>query len=336
MNQPMGRQSFKFESPPVITAWASIAGKKEKEGPLGHTFDFTHKDTYFGQKTWELGEKRMQQLALQTLAKKAGIKQSEIDVVFSGDLLNQCIGSSFTLCNTGIPHLGLYGACSTMAESLLMASMAVGGGFRNRAVAMTSSHFASSERQYRFPLGYGGQRTPTSQWTVTGTGATMLCKNGKGPTITSCTIGTVIELGIKDANNMGAAMAPAALATIKAHLEDLKETPDDYDLIVTGDLGQLGKEILLTMAQKDGINLGGKLTDCGTLVFDPTKQDVHAGGSGCGCSAITLCGHLLNQIQDGTLRKILFCGTGALLSPTSTQQGLSIPGVCHAVCIEGG
>ena len=336
MNQPMGRQSFKFESPPVITAWASIAGKKEKEGPLGHTFDFTHKDTYFGQKTWELGEKRMQQLALQTLAKKAGIKQSEIDVVFSGDLLNQCIGSSFTLCNTGIPHLGLYGACSTMAESLLMASMAVGGGFRNRAVAMTSSHFASSERQYRFPLGYGGQRTPTSQWTVTGSGAVMLCKNGKGPVITSCTVGTVIELGIKDANNMGAAMAPSALATIKAHLEDLKESPDDYDLIVTGDLGQLGKELLLTMAQKDGINLGGKLTDCGTLVFDPTKQDVHAGGSGCGCSAITLCGHLLNQIQDGTLRKILFCGTGALLSPTSTQQGLSIPGVCHAVCIEGG
>ena len=222
-----------------------------------------------------------------------------------------------------------------MAESLLMASMAVGGGFRSCAAAMTSSHFASSERQYRFPLGYGGQRSPTAQWTVTGSGAVLLSNTGKGPQITSCTIGTVVELGIKDANNMGAAMAPAALATIKAHFEDLQVTADDYDLVITGDLGQLGKEVLLTLAQQEGLNLGGKLTDCGTLVFDVTKQDVHAGGSGCGCSAITLCGYFLNQLQEGKLKKILFCGTGALLSPTSTQQGLAIPGVCHAVCIEG-
>lgn len=333
-NRPIGTQSFVFEIPPVITQWASIAGKKEKEGPLGKHYDHTHQDSYFGQKTWELGEKRMQQLALQTLAKKAGIRQSEFDVVFSGDLLNQCIGSSFTLRNTGIPHLGLYGACSTMAESLLMASMAVGGGFRHHAVAMTSSHFASSERQYRFPLGYGGQRTPTAQWTVTGAGAAMVCKNGKGPKITACTIGTVTDLGIKDANNMGAAMAPAALSTIKAHFKDLQTTADAYDLIVTGDLGQLGKDILLDMAQHEGISLRGKLTDCGTMVFDCVKQDVHCGGSGCGCSAITLCGYLLNQLNEKKLRKILFCGTGALLSPTSTQQGLPIPGVCHAVCIE--
>ena len=213
--------------------------------------------------------------------------------------------------------------------------MAVGGGFRSCAAAMTSSHFASSERQYRFPLGYGGQRSPTAQWTVTGSGAVLLSNTGKGPQITSCTIGTVVELGIKDANNMGAAMAPAALATIKAHFEDLQVTADDYDLVITGDLGQLGKEVLLTLAQQEGLNLGGKLTDCGTLVFDVTKQDVHAGGSGCGCSAITLCGYFLNQLQEGKLKKILFCGTGALLSPTSTQQGLAIPGVCHAVCIEG-
>lgn len=335
-NKQMGRQSFSFETPPVITFWASVAGKKEKEGPLGHYFDFTHKDTYFGQKTWEQGEKRMQQLTLQTLAKKAGMKQSEFGVVFSGDLLNQCIGSSFTLRNTGIPHLGLYGACSTMAESLLMASMTVGGGFRDQVVAMTSSHFASSERQYRFPLGYGGQRTPTAQWTVTGAGAALVCKDGIGPKITSCTIGTVTDLGIKDANNMGAAMAPAALSTIKAHFSDMKTTPEDYDLIVTGDLGQLGKEMLLTLSQIDGISIGGKLTDCGTLVYDVLKQDVHSGGSGCGCSAITLCGYLLNQLLEGKLNKILFCGTGALLSPTSTQQGLPIPGVCHAVCIERG
>ena len=335
-NMSMGRQSFVLQDPPVITSWASVAGKKEKVGPLGYCFDATHNDAYYGEKTWEQGEKRMQQMALEILAEKAGMKPSDFGVVFSGDLLNQCIGSSFSLRNTDIPHLGLYGACSTMAESLLMAAMAVGGGFSDRVVAMTSSHFASSERQYRFPLGYGGQRTPTAQWTVTGSGAALVCRNGKGPKITSCTIGAVTDLGITDANNMGAAMAPAALATIQAHFKDLGTTPDNYDLIVTGDLGQLGKDILLTLAQKEKLPIGGKLTDCGTLVFDLLKQDVHSGGSGCGCSAITLCGHLLNEINNGKLQKILFCGTGALLSPTSTQQGLPIPGVCHAVCIERG
>ena len=331
-----GRQSFVHAQPPVITYWASVAGKKELEGPLAHTFDVTSTDTYFGQTTWEQAEKHMQQLALDTLAKNAGMKKSQFDLVFSGDLLNQCIGSSFSLRNTGIPHLGLYGACSTMAESLLAASMAVGGGFADKVVAMTSSHFASSERQYRFPLGYGGQRTPTSQWTVTGSGAALVCSEGIGPRIESCTIGTVTDLGIKDANNMGAAMAPAAFETIHAHFQDLNCGPEDFDLIVTGDLGQLGKEMLLELAKRSGISLGGKLTDCGTLVFDNTVQDVHSGGSGCGCSAITLCGELLDKLRSGKLKKILFCGTGALLSPTSTQQGLPIPGVCHAVCITGG
>lgn len=331
-----GRQSFLLEDPPVITTWASIAGKKEVEGPLSHTFDIKCRDTYFGQKTWEQAEKHMQQLILNKLISKAGIPREEIGLVFSGDLLNQCIGSSFSLRNTGIPHLGLYGACSTMAESLLMASMAVGGGFSDRVIAMTSSHFASSERQYRFPLGYGGQRTPTSQWTVTGSGAALVCSKGTGPKITACTIGTVTDWGIKDANNMGAAMAPAAYNTIRAHFEDLHCCPTDFDLIVTGDLGQTGKELLMELARKDGISLGGKITDCGTLIFDNTTQDVHSGGSGCGCSAITLCGYLLEQLKSGKLKKILFCGTGALLSPTSTQQGLSIPGVCHAVCITGG
>ena len=335
-NQKCGRRSFRLDNPPVITHWASIAGKKESEGPLGHTFDITSKDPYFGQKTWELAEQRMQQMALETLATKAGIQQTDFDLVFSGDLLNQCIGSSFTLRNTGIPHLGLYGACSTMAESLLMASMAVGGSFADKVVAMTSSHFASSERQYRFPLGYGGQRTPTSQWTVTGSGAALVCSDGKGPKIESCTIGTVCDLGIKDANNMGAAMAPAAYSTIRSHFEDLHTGASDFDLIVTGDLGQIGKEALLELARQDGLSLGGKLTDCGTLIFDIATQDVHAGGSGCGCSAVTLCGHLLDQLKRGKLKKILFCGTGALLSPTSTQQGLPIPGVCHAACITGG
>ena len=331
-----GRQSFCLPEMPVITAWASVAGKKESEGPLATSFDITAKDTLFGQKTWEQAEKQMQKLALETLMKKAGLSRQQLGMVFSGDLLNQCIGSSFTLRNTGIPHLGLYGACSTMAESLLMSSMAVSGGFSDKVIAMTSSHFASSERQYRFPLGYGGQRTPTAQWTVTGSGAALVCSAGKGPRIDSCTVGTVTDLGIKDANNMGAAMAPAAYATIRAHLDDLHRTPDDFDLIVTGDLGQLGKEALLELSRRDGLSLGGKLTDCGTLVFDNTVQDVHAGGSGCGCSAITLCGYLLNRLNSGKLKRILFCGTGALLSPTSTQQGLPIPGVCHAVSIVGG
>ena len=335
-NLKRGKQSFIHPDSPVITAWASVAGKKEAEGPLAHTFDIKCRDTYFGQKTWEQAEKYMQQQALKKLSEKAGLPQSEFDLVFSGDLLNQCIGSSFSLRNTGLPHLGLYGACSTMAESLLLASMAVGGGFADKVVAMTSSHFASSERQYRFPLGYGGQRTPTSQWTVTGSGAALVSNQGKGPKITACTIGTVTDLGIQDANNMGAAMAPAAYATIRAHFADLKTGPEDFDLIVTGDLGQVGKEMLLELARRDGVSLGGKLTDCGTLVFDLEKQDVHAGGSGCGCSAITLCGSLLGQLQSGKLKKILFCGTGALLSPTSTQQGLPIPGVCHAVAITGG
>lgn len=336
LNQKRGKQSFALEEPPIITAWANVVGKKEGQGPLSKTFDVVQQDSYFGQKTWEQAEKRAQQLALETLAKKANMNQKDFGLVLSGDLLNQCIGSSFTLRNTGIPHLGLYGACSTMAESLLVASMVVGGGFSDKVVAMTSSHFASSERQYRFPLGYGGQRTPTAQWTVTGSGAALVCKDGSGPRITGCTIGTVTDLGIKDANNMGAAMAPSALATIRAHFDDMKVGPEDFDLIVTGDLGQLGKDVLLTMAQRDGINLGGKITDCGTLIFDLIKQDVHAGGSGCGCSAVTLCGYLLNKLKSGKLKKILFCGTGALLSPTSTQQGLPIPGVCHAVSITGG
>ena len=331
-----GKQSFIFTNPPVIRNWASVAGRKESQGPLSNTFDIVVSDPYFSQKTWEQAENKLQQMVLETLAGKANMNQQDFELVFSGDLLNQCIGSSFSLRNTQIPHLGLYGACSTMAESLLLASMAVGGGFFNNTVAMTSSHFASSERQYRFPLGYGGQRTPTAQWTVTGAGAALVCKDGKGPLITACTVGTVTDLGITDANNMGAAMAPAALSTIRAHFSDTGLQPADYDLIVTGDLGQLGKELLLTLAQREGLEIGGKLVDCGTLVFDLLKQDVHSGGSGCGCSAITLCGYLLDRLHSGKLTQILFCGTGALLSPTSVQQGLPISGVCHAVSIQGG
>ena len=335
-NHQRGKQSLVFEGKPIITAWASIAGKKESQGPLAEQFDVVSQDTYFGEKTWEQGEKKLQQLALQTLLNKAGLENTDIDLVYSGDLLNQCIGSSFSLRNSNIPHLGLYGACSTMAQSLLMAAMTVNGQYADRVVAMTSSHFASSERQYRFPLGYGGQRTPTAQWTVTGSGAALVCSQGSGPVIENGTIGTVTDLGIKDANNMGAAMAPSAFETIRAHFEDLGCAPEDYDLIVTGDLGQLGKDVLDELFQKEGITLGERLMDCGTLVFDLRAQDVHAGGSGCGCSAITLCSDLLGRLHSGALKRILFCGTGALLSPTSTQQGLPIPGICHAISIHSG
>lgn len=332
--QKRGQRSFQPENPPVITTWASIAGKKESEGPLRAYFDYSGSDTYFGEKTWEKAECRLQEMALETLLQKAHRKRGELDLVFSGDLLNQCISSSFALRNTKIPTLGLYGACSTMAESLLMASMAVSGGFVDRAVAMTSSHFASSERQYRYPLGYGGQRTPTAQWTATGSGAALVCSSGHGPVIEAATIGTVRDLGITDANNMGAAMAPAAVETLCQHFEDLHRSPQDYDLIVTGDLGSLGMEIVEDQFYRMGVDMKGRYNDCGVLLFDAKTQDVHAGGSGCGCSAIVLCGYLLNQMQKGELRRLLFCGTGALLSPTSTQQGESIPGVCHAVSIE--
>ena len=335
-NQKCGKHSFILDKPPVITTWASVAGKKESEGPLSSTFDITKKDSYFGEKTWEQAEKKMQQLALYKLLDKAHLSTKDIDLVFSGDLLNQCIGSSFTLRNTGIPHLGLYGACSTMAQSLLLAAMAVGGGYADRVVAMTSSHFAGSERQYRFPLGYGGQRTPTAQWTVTGSGAALVTAAPDTVSIESATIGTVTDLGVTDAGNMGAAMAPAAFHTIRTHLDDTATAPEDYDLIVTGDLGTLGVEALMGLCREAGISIGGKLTDCGNLIYDPIRQDVHAGGSGCGCSAVVLCSELLNKLKAGKLKKILFCGTGALLSPTSTQQSLPIPGVCHAVCITGG
>ena len=331
----IGRQSVRPERPVYLPFWASVAGKKEREGPLGRLYDYTSTDTKFGEKTWEQAEKRMQQMALELLLKKAGLSADQLEVVLSGDLLNQCIGSSFSLRNTGIPHLGLYGACSTMAEGLLLSSMVVGGGYVDQAAALTSSHFASSERQYRFPLGYGGQRTPTAQWTVTGSGAVLVSAKSSAVELTGGTIGTVTDLGITDAANMGAAMAPAACHTILAHFADFQRTARDFDLVVTGDLGSVGHQALHTLLEREGLSLGSRLVDCAAMVFDPATQDVHAGGSGCGCSAIALCSDLLGRLESGRLRRILFCGTGALLSPTSTQQSLPIPGVCHAVCLEG-
>lgn len=329
-----GRRSIVFPQPPAILAYASVAGKKEAQGPLRTSFDLTSDDTSFGQKTWEKAETQMQKQALRIALNKAKLEESALDAAFLGDLLNQCIGSTFSLRNSEVPAFGLYGACSTMAESLLLAGMAVSGGFCRRALAMTSSHFASSERQYRFPLGYGGQRTPTAQWTVTGAGAVILGVEGAGPFLRNATIGTIVDAGIKDANNMGAAMAPAAFETLRAHFDDLHRAPEDYDLIVTGDLGKLGSELVRELFAREGVRLKERYQDCGVLIFDTEKQDVHCGGSGCGCSASVLCGYLLNKLRSGEIKNLLFCGTGALLSPLSTQQGESIPAVCHAVAIS--
>ena len=298
-----GAQTLVFESKPVILSHAAIGGKKEGEGPLAAYFDFLGKDAKLSQKTFEKAESKLQELALDTAKRKLGVSYEDIDVLFAGDLLNQCISSSFAARGTSIPFLGLYGACSTMAESLLLAAAFVDAGFARTAAALTSSHFASAERQYRFPLGYGGQRTPTAQWTVTGSGCCIVGGSGSGVRIEAATIGRVQDLGIKDANNMGAAMAPAAIDTLQAHFRDLRRVPQDYDLIVTGDLGALGKKIVLDQFQRVGVDLTPVYDDCGVLIYDPKRQDVHAGGSGCGCGASVLCGYLLDRLEKRELRR---------------------------------
>ena len=329
-----GKQSIVFPHRPVLGAWASVVGKKEGEGPLGTAFDLVIPDGKYGKKTWEQAETAFQQSALELLLEKAALDRDDLELVFSGDLLNQCVGSSYALRRTGIPALGLYGACSTMAEGLLLAGAAVNAGYLDRAAALSSSHFAAAERQYRFPLAYGGQRTPTAQWTVTGAGAVLLCRVGSGPALTSATVGTVEDKGVTDANNMGAAMAWAAYRSIRAHLEDLALVPEDYDLIVTGDLGQLGSDLIRECFAGDGVKLGERYTDCGLRIFDRARQDVHCGGSGAGCSAAVLAAELLPGLAAGRWKRLLFCGTGALLSPTTVQQKRSIPAVCHCVAIE--
>ncbi len=329
-----GKQSVLFPNRPAVTAWASAVGPKEGQGPLGPEFDLVAEDGRLGEKTWEQAETRLQQKAMELLMKKAGLEGGGPELVFSGDLLNQCVGSSFALRGTGFPALGLYGACSTMAEGLLLAGAAVNAGYVSNAAALSSSHFAAAERQYRFPLAYGGQRTPTAQWTVTGSGAVLVSARGEGPVLSAATVGTVEDKGITDANNMGAAMAWAACRSILVHLEDLGRGPEDYDRIVTGDLGSLGSAMLRELLAKDGLRLGDRLTDCGMLIFDPKTQDVHCGGSGAGCSAAVLAAELLPGLVSGRWKRLLFCGTGALLSPTTVQQKQSIPAVCHCVAIE--
>lgn len=317
-----------------IAGYASVAGKKEGEGPLRRYFDILMDDAEWGEKTWEKTESKMQKSAVAHAVEKAGINLSDINYIFAGDLLNQCIGSSFGLRELEIPFLGVYGACSTMAETLGLAAMTVDGGFADCSAAVTSSHFCTAERQYRTPLEYGGQRTPTAQWTVTGAGALILSKSGGAPYITHFTAGKIVDLGITDANNMGAAMAPAAADTLLAHFKDTGNRPEDYDLILSGDLGEVGRSILVDMMNDEGYDIAENYNDCGCMIFDGKKQDTHAGGSGCGCGASTLCGYVMNRMKAGELNRVLFMATGALLSPTSTLQGESIPSVAHAVVIS--
>ncbi len=331
----IGLGTIELDTAPAVIANACVAGKMEGEGPLGTSFDAVEEDAYCGEKTWEMAESHLVQRAFDLALEKARLQPQSLDLLFAGDLLNQCIGTGYGLRETQVPYLGLYGACSTMAEGLLLASLAVDGDYAMRAAAVTSSHFCSAERQFRFPLEYGGQRPPTAQWTVTGAGAVILAqKTGPGIRVTHVTPGKILDAGVTDANNMGAAMAPAAYETIRTHLSDRGLGPRDFDLIVTGDLGSVGGGILIDWFRKDGLELTPVYADCGMLIFDPQTQDVHAGGSGCGCSASVLCGHLLNGMRKGSWKRILFTATGALMSTTASQQGQSIPAIAHSVCLE--
>lgn len=331
----VGRYTLMLDKSPGILGYASIAGKKEKDGPLGEFFDTVHDDNTLGEESWEKAESQLQKEAVEAALQKAALESQDVDCILAGDLLNQCISSTFGLRSMSIPFLGQYGACSTMAQTLGLASLFVETGIANRAVAVTSSHFCSAERQFRFPLEYGGQRTPTSQWTATAAGAMVLGAPGRGEVkVNAVTFGRIADLGVKDANNMGAAMAPAAAQTLKDYLSDTGTRPEDYDLILTGDLGRVGSDLMQEILRKGGIDISTVHNDCGLMIYEREAQDVHAGGSGCGCSAAVLNSLVMRQLSMGELKKVLFLGTGALMSTTSSQQGESIPGVAHLVFLE--
>ena len=334
MAKRLGRQTLRLERPPVILAYAAVGGKKEGEGPLRRGFDFLSEDSYFGEASWEKAESRMLRRCFQLACDKGKLPPSSLDYVFAGDLLNQCVSSAFAMKDSALPYFGLYGACSTMAEGLSLAALLLDGGAAERCCALTGSHFCSAERQYRFPLEYGGQRTPSSQWTVTGAGAVILGRGGAGLRLTHVTTGRIVDAGVADATHMGGAMAPAALDTLAAHFRETGRGPEDYDAVFTGDLGALGHDLLEDLFRREGVELGPRYRDCGVLIYDRAAQDVGAGGSGCGCCASVLAAQILPGLEKGLWNRVLFAATGALMSPTSSQQGESIPGICHAVALE--
>lgn len=351
----VGAQSICFAEDIYVLGRAAVVGKKEGNGPLRSFFDEIDETDLFGGENWNDAESRMMQKATATAIRKAGLTPKQIRLLFAGDLLGQLLASSFGAGEMPIPFLGVYGACSTMGESLLLASMAVGGGFADCAAAVTSSHFASAEKEFRFPLGYGNQRPLAATWTVTGSGALVVGdktalersmaqaeesesvrkeRGGVQVVISGGTIGRVTDYGIKDKANMGACMAPAAAAVVEAHLQDFQRKPEDYDKIITGDLGKVGAEIFADLLGQKGYRVESVQEDCGLLIYDNELQDTHSGGSGCGCSAVTLAGYLLDKLYEGEWKRILFVPTGALLSPVSANEGSTIPGIAHAVVLE--
>lgn len=345
-NKLRGKQSICFDNPPVIQSAASIAGKMEGEGPLGSYFDVIDTDPMFGQNSWEEAESKMLGMAVDTVIHKSGLSRNEIRYIVGGDLLGQLIATSFGIENFDIPLLGVYGACSTMGESMAVASMLVEGGFADHAIAITSSHFAGAEKQFRFPLAYGNQRPLAATWTVTGSGAVVIGQTINKQSafgreflpvevrIMGVTIGKITDFGLKDSLNMGACMAPAACSTIAQHLKDFDRQPSYYDRIITGDLGVVGRDILIDLLKEEGFDITSNHMDCGIEIYDPETQDTHAGGSGCGCSAITLCGYVLQKMRKKEWNRILFVPTGALLSTVSYNEGQSVPGIAHAVILE--
>ena len=331
MAKKIGTGPSLLEHTPSAAAYAAIVGQMEGGGPLGACFDYVEQDSHFGKDSWEQAESELQRRTVEAALKKGGLTPKDADLILAGDLINQCTGTTYGLRGLGIPLLGLYGACSTMAEGLALGGILMDGGIARHIVAATSSHFSTAERQFRFPLSYGGQRTPTAQWTCTASGAVVLAPCGDPPYLRAVTVGRIVDYGITDANNMGAAMAPAAADTILRFLGDTGAAPGDFDAIVTGDLGIVGSRLLCTLMEKEGVDITRQHRDCGAMIFDPEQQDTHAGGSGCGCSASVLCGHFLPRLRTGEIRNILFAATGALMSPTSSQQGESIPGISHLI-----
>ena len=334
MTKRLGSHTVYLKKPPVITASAAVVGSKEGQGPLKHCFDVVSEDSYFGESSWEKAESHMLRMSFDLACDKAGLAPSELDYVLAGDLLNQCVSSAFAMRDGCAPYLGLYGACSTSVQALGLGAMLIDGGFAEKCAALTGSHFCTAERQYRLPLEYGGQRPPTAQWTVTGAGSIIISAEGSGPRITHVTTGRIVDAGICDANNMGAAMAPAAFETITAHLKDSGRSADYYDAIFTGDLGAFGHDILQNMLAREGIEPGPRYMDCGVLIYDLNTQEVNSGGSGCGCCASVLSAHIIGAMKRGVWKRVLVCATGALMSTTTAQQGSSIPGICHAVALE--
>lgn len=331
--QKLGKQTIKFDNPPTILDCASIVGPKEAQGPLAEYFDQTLEDEFWGEKTWEKAESKIIKETVNTVISKSGVPSDQIDLMIAGDLLNQCISSSFGLREANIPFLGVFGACSTFVESMCIGSICVES-FAKNVLCATSSHFCSAEKQFRFPLELGNQRTPTAQWTVTGSGAAIITQSGMGPYITHITPGKIIDMGIKDANNMGAAMAPAFCETLITHFLDTGRSPNYYDAIISGDLGHVGKEIAIDIAKARGYNIKPNYNDCGVLIFDKEKQDTHSGGSGCGCCGSVFSGYFFKQLKAKKIKKVLLIATGALMNSTSSQQGESIPGIAHAISIE--